>query len=453
MIERLVLALPVLLLTGVALWGARGRNAFSPSVIAVGMTAVVAVFFPLLSAVVEPSSWRHGVHLEDRYVLGAQAQYLAFTTGLCAVVMRIRLIRPRRRGEERVRERSAAAVAHRDQLVALGLVVGGALLYGVYVAKVGLGPLLDRSNFAEKYRVSGGLGTFYAGLNLMMVGCLWAEASQLPRRTTNLFRACAAGILLWSVAAIAVRSYAVTLLLGYLYLWARQRRFTVSRVRPALILVVGLSYVGVEAYSLLRSVWDGSLASAVVTLQEELPDLERTAGQVVGGSEFSHPFLTMMELDRHEVAGELAGAGYAQGLLGFAPVWLVPDREVSVAQEFARRHYPELAERGGGTAFCLVGEAWWNIGSILGPLLAGLALGWLLMWAERNVRVDPGGIVSRLLPYTLHLVLLVHRNSFPSLLKQVFIVALPVAALLLTSSLLWNGLRAKRRGLALAEVR
>lgn len=444
MMERLALALPVVLATALALWTARRRSPLAPTVIAVGVTAVIAVFFPLLSLLVEPMSWRHGVHLPDEYVRDAQWQYLAFAVGLCAVVARIRLVRRRRPPIER--RRDPAQVRSRDQIVALGLVVGGALLYAVYVAKVGLGPLLDRSNFAEKYRVSSGLGTFYAGLNLMILGCLWAEASALPRRQLRLFRAVAAVIFIWAFAFLAVRTYAVALLFGHLYLFTQRRGFTVAKVRPSLVLALLLAFVGVEAYSLLRSVWSGSMSDAVVALQEELPEFERTAGQVVGGSELAHPFLSMMELARYELPGELAGESYAGAIAGLAPAWLVPDRPDSVAQRFAEQHYPELAERGGGTAFTLVGEAWWNVGSITGPLLIGLLVGWLLMWLERSARLDPAGIPSRILPYTLHMILLAHRISAPAQAKQVFILALPTALLLLGASLVWGA--ASRRAAA-----
>lgn len=450
MTERIVLAIPVLAATALALWTARQRSPLSPTVIAVGITAVIAVFFPLTSALVRPMSWRHGVHLPDEYVLDAQWQYLAFTLGLCAVVARIRLVRRARPPVER--RRDPAAVRSRDQIVALGLVVGGALLYAVYVAKVGLGPLLDRSNFAEKYRVSSGLGTFYAGLNLMILGCLWAEASALPRRQVRLFRAVAAGIFIWSFAFIAVRTYAVALLFGYLYLFTKRRGFTVAKVRPSLVLALFLAFVGVEAYSLLRSVWSGSMSDAVVTLQDELPEFERTAGQVVGGSEFTHPFLTMMELARYELPGELAGESYAGAIAGLAPTWLVPDRPDSVAQRFARSHYPDLAERGGGTAFTLVGEAWWNVGSITGPLLIGLLVGWLVMWLERSARLDPAGIPSRVLPYTLHMILLAHRISAPAQAKQVFILALPTTVLLVGAALVQGAASRRARGAAAAPV-
>jgi len=450
MMERIVLAIPVLAAAALALWTARRKSPLAPTVIAVGITAVIAVFFPLMSALVRPMSWRHGVHLPDEYVLDAQLQYLAFAVGLCAVVSRIRLVRRERPPLER--RRDPAAVRSRDQIVALGLVVGGALLYAVYIAKVGLGPLLDRSNFAEKYRVSSGLGTFYAGLNLMILGCLWAEASALPRRQVRLFRAVAIGLFVWSFAFIAVRTYAVALLFGYLYLFTKRRGFTVAKVRPSLVLALFLAFVGVEAYSLLRSVWTGSMSDAVVALQDELPEFERTVGQVVGGSEFAHPFLTMMELARYELPGELAGESYTGAVAGLAPAWLVPDRPASVAQRFAQQHYPDLAERGGGTAFTLVGEAWWNVGSITGPLLIGLLVGWLLMWLERSARLDPAGIPSRVLPYTLHMILLAHRISAPAQAKQVFILALPTTLLLAGAALVWGAASRRGRGAAAAPI-
>jgi hypothetical protein len=188
------------------------------------------------------------------------------------------------------------------------------------------------------------------------------------------------------------------------------------------------------------------MSDALVTLQAEMPKVEQTLGQVVGGSELSHPFLTMMELERYEDPGDLGGSSYAHGVVGMAPLWLVPNRGSSVAQDFANVHYPELADRGGGTAFCFVGEAWWNFGSVIGPLLLGLAFGWLLMWAERSARLDPNGIVPRFLPYTLHWVLLIHRNSFAGLLKQTSTVAIPVALLLVAAALVWGaaGARARR---------
>ena len=69
MIDRLALAIPAILLTGATLWLARRRSPLAPSVIAVGMTALIATFFPLTSALLPLFSWRHGVHLPDEYVL------------------------------------------------------------------------------------------------------------------------------------------------------------------------------------------------------------------------------------------------------------------------------------------------------------------------------------------------------------------------------------------------
>jgi hypothetical protein len=51
-------------------------------------------------------------------------------------------------------------------------------------------------------------------LNLVIVGCLWAEAGRLSVPAKNLFRAVAVGVCVWAIAFIAVRHYAVALVLG-----------------------------------------------------------------------------------------------------------------------------------------------------------------------------------------------------------------------------------------------
>lgn len=442
--ERIALAVPVLVMALTTLWVARRRSPLEPALIALVMTIIVATFFPIASALVKPLSWRHGVHLPHENVLSTQWQYVWFVVGLCAVIARVRLFRSRngaaRVGAAPAPDTQTGWTRYRDLVVAGGLVVGGGLLYSAYIYKVGLGPLLDRDNFAEKYRVSSGLGPLYAGLNLMIVGCLWAEASQLARGTRRLFAMLAAAIFIWSVAFVAVRTYAAALGLGYLYMFCRRREFTISRVRPSWVVMLLAGYVGVEVHSLLRSVWTGSITEAMSTLSEEAPRIEQTLGQVVGGSEFSHPFLTMMELQRYEEGGAMLGRTYLDGLAAIMPLALMPDRGPTIAQDFANRHYPELAERGGGTAFSLVGEAWWNFGDILGPLLCGLALGWLLMGIETQNRLRPSGVLLRFTPYLLHLILLVHRNSFSSIAKQLFTVGLPICLLLAAAQLTWSGL-------------
>jgi len=447
-LERLLLVLPLLSVTAMTLWTVRRRSPLDPSILLVVATAVVGAYYPIGAALVEPLTWRHGAHLPDEVLVATQAQYLLFALGACLVVSGVR-IRRARFGAQVValpkQPTDAADVDLRDLLIAGGLVLGGALLYSLYVKKVGLGPLLDRHNFAEKYRVSSGLGGLYLGLNLVIVGCLWAEASRLSRALKYVFRAVAALVCIWAIAFVAVRNYAVALALGYTYVACRDRGFSLARVKPGLAIALLVGYVGVEAFALLRASWRGSITDALVTVQREQRGLEQTVGQIVGGSELSHPFLTTMELMRFEEPGALAGASYADAVLGVLPLWLYPDRPPTPAQEFARRHYPSFEARGGGTAFSIVGEASWNFGVHLGPLVIGAALAWLLTLMERTARASSAGYIAGLQPYIVHMVVLLHRGSAVSIAKHLFSIAVPIVLLACMAHLVSNALGRRAR--------
>ena len=442
---RLLLALPLIAVAALTLWAVRRRSPLDPGVLLLVTTAIVGLFYPLASAFVEPLTWRHGAHLPGEYVLGAQTQYLAFLLGVAGIVAGVRLTRQVAASPVRYVAADRDAVAFRDLWIATGMVVGGGLLYALYVKQVGLGPLLDRHNFAEKYRVSSGLGALYFGLNLVICGCLWAEASALSRVARLSFRAVAAAVCVWSIGFVAVRTYAVALFLGYIYLACRRTGFTLARVRPSLVIALMLGYAGVEAFAMLRGAWHGSFVDAVATLQRQPLGIERSLGQVVGGSELAHPFLTTMELARFEEGGELGGSSYAEAALGLLPLWLNPDRPPTPAQEFARRHYPSLEARGGGTAFSVVGEAWWNFGPLLGPFAIGFLLAWLLAQVERRSEVLPHSYLARFQPYLVHMIVLLHRGSAVSIAKHLFSLLIPAVLLAASGHLLWQALSVRRR--------
>ena len=58
-------------------------------------------------------------------------------------------------------------------------------------------------------------------------------------------------------------------------------------------------------------------------------------GEVVGGSEFSHPFITAFELRRDEVAGSFRGNTYFESPLSLIPSFLYPDKKPSMPEWFA----------------------------------------------------------------------------------------------------------------------
>ncbi|MEZ6017608.1 MAG: hypothetical protein R3F49_21040 [Planctomycetota bacterium] len=444
MTERLVIAALLVALCAATLYCVRRRSPLEPSVLLVATTVLVGTFYPIGAALVPPLTWRHGAYLPQEVVLDAQWQYLAFALGACAIVARVRWRRTESAEPPRAyRTEDDPARSFRDLVIAGGLVIGGGLLYAIYIKKVGLAPLMDRSNFAEKYRVSSGLGTFYIGLNLVIAGCLWAEASTLSRGLTRAFRAIALGVMIWSIGIVAVRTYAVALFLGYVYLACRDRGFSLARVRPWVVIALGVGYAGIESYAMLRGAWKGSLMDAMRTVQQQQKGIEQTLGQIVGGSELSHPFLTAMELAQFEEAGSLRGSSYANAALGVLPLWLYPDRPPTPAQEFAREHYPSFEARGGGTAFSVVGEAWWNFGSLVGPFGVGLALAYLLSSLERRSRTCPWSAVARFQPYLVHMIVLAHRGSSVSIAKHLFSVLLPVMLLATCAGVIWRALGAR----------
>lgn len=456
MIVRWLLALAALACGGAGLWVLRRRSPLDPLPLSIAATALVATFYPVATAFVAPVSWRNVGDLPEDVLVAAQAQYLAFGLGLLAVAVRAARGAPLgERGRERARPPSARA-RWRDGVVAWGLFAAGLALYAVYVARVGLGTLADHVDPASKYRASSGLGAWLIGLDLMIVACLWAEASALAPRKKLPFRLASLAIAAWAVGVLSVRTYALALGIGHLHALCRRKGLALARVPLALAAGLAAGYVAVEGYSMVRGVWHDGLLDALRAVYGQGSALETTAGQWVGGSELSHPFITTMEVVRDEEPGALGGASYADALAILVPLALSPDRPESLARSFAAEFYPEVDERGGGTAFSLVAEAWWNLGSFLGPLACGLALGWIFAGVGRRAQRTPDGLAARFSPYLAYVVLLIHRGTVSTLLKQTLPLLAVALVLSAAARLSWGALarrepRALRPRLAPAE--
>ena len=483
MAERIALA--------ALIWGAslftlaaeRRRSPFDLFVLLVLFSAVVGSFYPVLTAFVEPSTWRNVDHLRDALFAAAQWNYLGFALGLAAVACAARPLgrarpspahgAPRESpppasgptvspgwvgvGDGRAQARTARpgqvtparlapgaerALAERDLCAALLLLAAGLGLYALYVGKVGLSALFNHSDYAEKYLRSFGLGPMAVGLKLAILACLWAEGGRVGARARTLFRLVALAISVWSVGFISVRSNFVCLLMGYAALACRRGGFELRRIRPLLVALLLAAYVFLEGFALLRGLLDRDLGTAVRILQDEGSS---TLGRAIGGSELGHPFVTTMEVMAERDPGELRGASYLAALEGLLPLALHPERPPTLSQEFARRHYAELAARGGGTAFSAVAEAWLAFGSFVGPLCAGFALGALALALERAVRRAPDGFWARVSPALAVLAVIAHRSEAATLVKQVFIVAAPAALALLAAEALGLLRRARAR--------
>lgn len=446
--DRLALAIATWFALGLALAALRRRSPLDLCAIAIGTTAVVATFFPLGALLVTPLSWRHGAQATESQVVAAQIEFLAFACGIaCAVAVLAALGRVDlpRVVPDRAR---AAATLERDRIVAWSLFVVGAALYAVYVAKVGLAALVNRDDYAEKYLASIGLGPFAIGIQLMICGCLWAESSSIARTERWCFRAAALAIALWSFGFISVRSNAVILGLGYAYVLCRDRRVEIRRVRPLLVVGLLAGYALLETFSMFRGAAQEVGVERALSIVKERAD--SGLGTVVGGSETTHPFITAIEVMQCERAGDLRGESYLNGIPALAPLFLVPDRPEVLMERFVREQYADTWSKGGGTAFSLVAEAWWNFGSIGGPFVIGAALAGLLLAIERRAALQPSSALARLLPYCAFLVFIAQRSESAVLLKQVVSISLFVLPVILAALVLdlRRTERAPRRALA-----
>jgi len=310
----------------------------------------------------------------------------------------------------------------------------GAALYAVFVQRVGLDALSSRDDYADKYLRAVGLGPLAIGINVMIVACLWAEAGELGPRLRRAFRVAGAAIAAWSLLVIAVRSNVVILGLGYAWILCARREIVVARVRPAILVLAVCGWFGLEIVSL----WRGAVQSvgADRAFESIARNAETNMAALIGGSELSHPFLTALEVRLHEHDGALGGQSYLDAIPALAPLALVPDRPLALAETFARTHYADLAERGGGTAFSLVAEAWWNGGEIVGALCIGFLAGLLLLALEAGAAARRAGVLARTAPYLTFLCVIAHRSESAVLLKQVVAVGLPVMVVVLVADLL-----------------
>jgi hypothetical protein len=418
------LALSLWVLVGAGLYLLRRRSPFHLPTVALFATGLVGSFFPIASSFIEPASWRNLDYLSPRIVAEAQAEYVAFAFGLVAAVAIA--AQARWTGREHVSRPSSAA---RDPWMAAGLVLAGLAMYGVYADRVGLGALLDRDDYALKYLVGQGLGPLQLGLPMAILGCLWAEASELPRATKNLYAALAAAIAIWSIAFISVRTNAVTIALGYASIFAWQRGAELRRVRPAVVVGLLALYAVLESFALFRGAYKGDVGDALALIGSQG---ERAFASAIGGSELSHPFVTTGEVLRLRDAGELGGRSLVDGVAACLPRGIHPERPLTLSEQFVRANYADLASRGGGAAFSFVAEGWLDFGSLFGPALFGLVLGLFLAWVERSRDLRPAGLVARMAPYFVLLVAMEHRNEFASMFKQVAtlaLVAVPLALL------------------------
>ncbi len=435
MTERLLIAFGTWVAVGTGLSLCRRMSPLHFFVLLLVATGLIGTFYPLASLLVEPLTWRNIGHLDDETIQAVELDYMVFAWGmlLAAFIAASKGWLVPDAPAEQVARRSW--VRYRDGIVAPGLLFSGAMLYGLYVHSVGISALTNKADYAEKYLLSTGLGPLSFGLWMMILGCLWAEASQMPSRHKLAYRGAALAIGIWSIVFISVRTNAVVLLMGYLHILAGRRGIELRRIRISLVVVLILAYIGLEGFSLYRGTTSRSAGEAIEIIMSRG---ETTLASVVGGSELSHPFITAVEVAASREPAELAGRSYLDGFLVLMPRFINPDRPLALSQEFVQTYYAWAAARGGGTAFSMLAEAWLNFGPILGAGFVGFAIGLLMLAVERHRATHRRGVLARLAPYLVFIVVVIHRNESASILKFLFASGVVVTGMCIAAQLVWS---------------
>lgn len=434
---QLLLILLSLATVFAGLYVLRRQSLVNPLAIALVVTGAMGVYFPLGSMIVEPITWRNIYDIPHGVFLSTQADYLCFALGLSlAAIFAVNTgLLPS--SASRV---SGVGIMSRDTMVTLGLLTVGTALYVKFVMLVGFVALTNHENYAEKHLASQGMGPLKLGLEWMIVACLWAEAGLVKKWLKHLCRAIAVGIVCWSVGFISSRSYVLMLFVGYAVIICQRGGYRLKSIKPSLIAGVLFAYLSLEFFVLYRGAYSGGFFATLQTLAD-FGVWQDHIGVVVGGSEFSHPFITCMEIEFLEDPGGLAGQSYLETPLVCVPLSFFPNRPMTLAEAFVSDQYANLSDRGGGTAFSLVAEAWWNLGAFWGPLAVGAVSGWCLVLAERQRLRRPHGLVARLLPALALLLITAHRNTLAIVFKHSLMISLPAVGLFVAISILLSTAR------------
>jgi hypothetical protein len=388
-------------------------------VVALGMNAVIGTFFPAFYNMVEIKTWRNLSNYSDNIGQNLQLEYLAYGFGLLWPILFTRSSLHKAIKKLKTARYSRNYIISRDYFICFSLLFAGILLYGYYIHLVGFNTLFNNvANLSEKYKVSSGLGPLAFGLNILTVCYLWAESSQFPKKILYLFRLLAIALMYYSIVLMHVRTYSFIIILGFLFIYFKEKEINLWRIKGRLTVIFILLWSCVEIIGLLRGVRGGDVQPYIANMK-----MGTTLNSMVGGSEFTHPFITSFELYNKYEAGIWSGVTYWNSLLILIPKSIYPSRPESSAEWFVKRFYPSNYRKGQGTAFSMVGEAWLNFGSLIGPFMIGSLIGLIICIVINRSLIYPYSSTSRLLAYFLFIVIMSERYAFNGTMKSISMIA------------------------------
>ena len=400
---------------------------------------LVSLFFPVLSMIVEPVTWRNLDGIDSGNLSYLQWQYFFFLLG-CVIFTaffgyKVDLVKQ----VESPRSSGKGFSINKREFFSLTLIVVGGTLYGYFILSVGINNLIAIDVLSDKYEAASGKGIFYIGLNFIILGILIAEHNSVSKKFRFFCRAAAICVIVWALAYIHTRTYAAILLLGYFSIYITNQQILISSIRFKYITWGLVLWLFLEMFSIGRSFISAGYGMQLAEMKVYLVEnVEETIGAVVGGSDFSHPFITFWELSMNEEAGSLLGQGFLDGIKSVLPSVLVGDKPATTAQWFVNKYYPDFAARGGGAASSLVGEIWLNFGAYVGPFIFGILISFLIFIIQLNAKRNENGLCSFLIPYLTLYALLFERAGLVATFKQTIYIIVPLTGLYFCFILLKN---------------
>ena len=414
---------------------ARNKKLNDLSLILITSIFIVSIFFPVLSYFYEPITWRNLSGYTLKNVEYVQMQYLSFIIGaiLFYLTWGYKIDKFCNVESVNINNYRNALLVDKSSYLSVVLILIGSLLYIFYVQSIGIDTLINSKFMTDKYKSSIGKGFLNLGLNFVILGVLISESIRYGSNLKKIARILAFFVIVWALFFIQVRTYVAILIFGYLYIYIDRCEIKVSQLKIKYILGLIFIVILFELFSLLRSVIssDNSLDFENI-FKFAISNIEIGISSIVGGSDISHPFITFMEISRHEQSGWMMGQGFVDGVMSILPSFVWDDKPQTMAQWFAAKYYSSFSGQGGGTGSTLVGEIWLNFGGFIAPLVAGFLISLFLFWVQLKGKLRSQGLIALSIPYFTFPLLFVERVGLVATFKHFIYIFVPLVLITIT---------------------
>lgn len=305
------------------------------------------------------------------------------------------------------------------RVVALLLIVLGALCLAFLVYQLGGFERISRLSHGERYLAMRGKGLIRVGIDLLFLGGVLLYASL--GRSAAWRRLLIVVLLLVAFGALFVveqrRMAPFKLLITLVVL----RHTIVRRIPKGAVIGLGLLVLGAGMF---QGVFRGLSERSWKGLTE-VPGVAFN----LANSEFGYPTLTIADiLDRVPRERDwLKGGSYLDSVGVLVPRAVWPGRPRPLGERYVAEFYTDYWRRGGGFGFTPVGEAYWNWG-VLGVVGVFALLGLVAQLGERAVTSSLGQRPVPVICYALlaPFLIMFYRFDSASFLKGNLILILPL---------------------------